>query len=80
MRWWKFLTKKSTAPQEHVENGADVLKKAEQNLQDIDAKIAEDRNKTPEIAEAVASARRVQNRVHKFTQEISDSFGRLNHG
>lgn len=81
MKWWKiFFTKESHAPQETLENGNEAIQKAEENLRDLEAKIAEDKEKTPHIAKAVASARRVEYRVHRFTQEISDSFGRLNHG
>lgn len=80
MRWWEFFTKRSTTSREHVENNVEEIKKAEDNLRDLESKIADDKIKSPELARAVASARRVEYRVHKFTQEISDSFGRLNHG
>jgi septal ring factor EnvC (AmiA/AmiB activator) len=80
MRWWRFGIKKSRESEEDIENGEKAIRKADESLRDLESKIAEDKEKSPELARAVASARRVEYRVHKFTQEISDSFGRLNHG
>jgi hypothetical protein len=72
-----------------VEEGeqTNALEKAEEKdaaatekLEEVKNKLADDRAKAKDIAKAVASAKRIQHKVDQFTEEISESFGRLNHG
>lgn len=64
-----------------VELTMDVdIDKADEVLETAKKKLEETKAKTPEIAKAVASARRVHYRVDNFTEEIKHSFGRIDHG
>lgn len=56
------------------------VEELEQELEVQKEKLAETRAKVPDLARATASARRVHYRVDQFTEEISKTFGIVNHG
>lgn len=56
-----------------------AIRRAEFKIRVAEAKLAETTSTIPEIARAARSARVVQYRVDRFTDEISASFRRLNH-
>lgn len=65
---------------EDFEEASEKIAMAEEHLKEVDEKLKQDKAKVAEIAKAVAASRRVRYKVDQFTQEIADSFGRLNHG
>ncbi len=78
---WPFRKKLEESEQ------TDALKQAEEKdavatekLEEVKNKLEEDKAKARDIAKAVAAARRIHYKVDQFTEEISESFGRLNHG
>lgn len=78
MRWWVIGRRRRV---EMIgKHDEDNLKKADEDLRIVEEKLEEDKAKVPELARAVASARRTRYRVDQFTQEIASSFGRVNHG
>lgn len=74
---WPF--RKRTKVERH-ESTKPKIEQAEKDLENAESKLVQDRAKLPEIARATASARRVHYHVDQFTEEMSRSFGRLNHG
>jgi len=80
MKWLKIFCRKSQCVIENEEIQRPELERADQDLEELRHKITEEQAKMPELARAVASARRVQYRVNRFTEEIDQSFRRLNHG
>jgi phage terminase Nu1 subunit (DNA packaging protein) len=76
MRWWPFGKCVTQEDKEEIENGH-KLKDAEIRLKEANRKLAQTKAKAPEIARAAASARRVNYKVDKFTEEIGRAFGRL---
>lgn len=81
---WRFFSKgrqhEEQSDTEDLREINEELEAAEAKLEESQAKLEETRAKSPELARAVASARRVHYKVDKFTKEIERSFGRLNHG
>lgn len=65
---------------EDFDEASENIAVAEEKLKEVDEKLRQDKVKATEIAKAVAASRRVRYKVDQFTQEIADSFGRLNHG
>lgn len=76
--WWRLFSR--GRKHEEVIEGSDDLHQANEKLKKAEEKLADTKAKAPEIAKAVASARRVHYKVDLFTKEISQSFGRLHRG
>lgn len=77
MMWWRKKRKRNIDTDNHVR--AQVVQ-AERDLNIVKQKLEHDRSKAKDLARAVASARRVSYKVDLFTEEISKSFGKVNHG
>jgi hypothetical protein len=79
MKLWNWLTKRKIA--ERSAASFTDEDSVDEKLQNAQTKLAETKQQLPELAKAVASARRVKYRVDSFTAAMNDSMlRRNNHG
>lgn len=75
---WPFRKRLQYAREDYTEQDVEQI---DEKLREVEEKLAETRVKTaPEIARAVAGAKRVYRKVDQFTEEYARAFGRTNHG